>query len=102
MLVLCGSRATSEIPVSSSTYSDLVQVAPPSVVLKTPRSGFGPHRSPRAATYAMLGSVGWTTMRPMWRVSFSPMCVHVLPASSDLYTPLPHDELCRSLGSPVP
>src|SRR5215469_14510399 len=41
-------------------------------------------------------------MRPMCRVSSSPMCFHVLPPSADLLTPLPHDELCRLLASPVP
>src|ERR1700726_2953450 len=30
------------------------------------------------------------------------MLCHVLPPSSDLYAPSPHDELCRLFGSPVP
>ena len=38
----------------------------------------------------------------MWRVSSSPTCVHVPPASVDLNTPTPHGELCRFAGSPVP
>ena len=33
-------------PVSSSMNLTLFQVLPPSVVLKTPRSGFGPNRWP--------------------------------------------------------
>ncbi len=37
-----GSIAMSEQPVFSSTNSTFVQVAPPSVVLNTPRSGCGP------------------------------------------------------------
>ena len=41
-------------------------------------------------------------MRPMWCVSSSPRCVQVRPASVERYTPLPHGELCRLLGSPVP
>src|SRR6266404_106559 len=38
----------------------------------------------------------------MCRVASSPIFFHVFPASSDLYVPSPHDELCRLLGSPVP
>src|SRR3954471_4740186 len=30
------------------------------------------------------------------------MCVHVVPPSSDRYTPSPQVELCRLFGSPVP
>src|ERR1700724_4327249 len=30
------------------------------------------------------------------------MWCQVLPPSSDLYAPSPHDELCRLFGSPVP
>src|SRR6202030_582855 len=30
------------------------------------------------------------------------MLCHVLPPSSDLYAPSPHDELCRLFGSPDP
>src|ERR1700676_940393 len=30
------------------------------------------------------------------------MFFHVFPPSSDLYTPSPHEELCRLLGSPLP
>jgi len=37
-------------PVSASTYNTLVHVRPPSIVLKTPRSVFDPHRCPPAAT----------------------------------------------------
>src|SRR5713226_1084957 len=46
--------------------------------------------------------MGWITIRPMCCESCRPMFVQVLPASEDLYTPLPHDELCRLFGSPVP
>src|SRR5216684_4277526 len=38
----------------------------------------------------------------MCRVASSPIFFHVFPASSDLYAPSPHDELCRLFGSPVP
>src|SRR3990172_470485 len=78
------------------------QVRPPSVVLNTPRSGFGFHRLPRAATYAMSGLVGCTMTLPMCRVSTSPRWVHVLPASVERYMPLPHEVLWRLFCSPVP
>src|SRR6266850_452463 len=77
-------------------------VAPPSLVLYTPRSGFGPHKCPSAATYTTSEFFGWTTIRPMCRAASSPIFFHVFPPSSDLYTPSPHDELCRLFGSPVP
>src|SRR5258708_10366371 len=35
-------------------------------------------------------------------VAPSPIFCRVFPASSDLYAPSPHDELCRLFGSPVP
>src|SRR6266404_3745942 len=38
----------------------------------------------------------------MCRVASSPIFFQVFPPSSDLYTPSPHDELCRLFGSPVP
>src|SRR6185503_1150994 len=78
------------------------QVLPPSVVLKRPRSGPGPQRSPMAAAHAVVGSVGWTTMRAIVRLSLSPAAVQVAPASVERYTPRPQPELLRSLASPVP
>src|SRR5216683_2957371 len=38
----------------------------------------------------------------MCRVACNPIFFQVFPPSSDLYTPSPHDELCRLFGSPVP
>src|SRR5713226_3530103 len=38
----------------------------------------------------------------MWRVASRPIFFQVLPPSSDLYAPSPHEELWRLLGSPVP
>ena len=38
----------------------------------------------------------------MCRVSSSPTCFHVLPASVDLYTPSPWVTLPRMQASPVP
>ena len=80
----------------------LVHVFPPSIVLKRPRSLFGPNRWPTAATYTMFGFVGCTTTRAIDWVSFRPMLTNVLPASVDLYIPSPNDELCLLFGSPVP
>src|SRR5437667_163469 len=45
-----GSIARSTNPVVSSTNRVLRHVLPPSLVRKTPRSGFGPQRWPSAAT----------------------------------------------------
>src|SRR5256886_5199481 len=99
---LSGSMAMSLTPVSSLIFSTCDQVFPPSTVLYTPRSGFGPHRCPSAATYTISGFFGWITIRPMWRVASSPMFFQVFPPSSDLYAPSPQEELCRLFGSPVP
>src|SRR5215471_2185943 len=52
--------------------------------------------------YAMFGSFGSSTTRPMERVSCRPRYVHVSPPSVERYTPPPHDELCRLFCSPVP
>ena len=89
-------------PVFSSTYSTRSQLAPPSVVLKTPRSSLGPKRCPTAAAYATSGSPGWSAILATWRVSAKPTSVHVRPPSVDLKTPHPYWELCRFCGSPVP
>ena len=45
-----GSSTTSIAPVFGFGPSTLVQCAPPSIDLNTPRSGFGPYGWPRAAT----------------------------------------------------
>ena len=71
-------------PVSSSTLRTWLQESPPSVVLKTPRSGFAPKRWPLAATQATSASSGWAITRAIDCVSRSPTWVKVLPASSDL------------------
>src|SRR5258708_2704406 len=41
-------------------------------------------------------------LRPMCRVTCSPIFFAVFPPSSDLYAPSPEEELCRLFGSPVP
>lgn len=76
-----GSICTSTNPVLLSMNLLFSHVLPPSVVLNSPRSAFGPQKCPTAATYAMSGFFGCTAMRPMWCVSFSPHAVHVLPPS---------------------
>ena len=71
-------------PVFSSTLRTWLQDRPPSVVLKTPRSGLGPKSRPLAATQATSASSGCAMMRAMDCVSRSPMWVKVSPPSSDL------------------
>ena len=68
-------------PVSSSMNLIVFHDFPPSVVLKTPRSGFGPNRCPGYATYTVSGFFGSITMRAIVCVSFNPMFVNVLPPS---------------------
>src|SRR5215467_12900240 len=46
MFELPGSAAMSEHDVCGSTYRTFLHVLPPSTVLKTPRSSFGPHSRP--------------------------------------------------------
>ena len=81
MLLFDGSIAMSVNPVSSSMNLILFHVLPPSVVLKMPRSGFGPNRWPGDATYTVSGFFGSITMRAIVCVSFRPMFVNVLPPS---------------------
>src|SRR5215469_8234383 len=71
-----GSMTTSPAPTRSSYGAaaprTFFHVAPASVVLYSPRSVLGIHRSPTTATYAVLGSVGCTAMRAMALLSLSP------------------------------
>jgi hypothetical protein len=76
--------ASTRPPVESLTKSVFFQVRPPSVVLKIPRSSFGPNGDPSAASQTMFGLVGCTMRLPICPASFSPMNCHVLPASVDL------------------
>ncbi len=50
----------------------------------------------------MSASVGWMRIFEMFWPSLKPTCVHVLPASIDLYTPSPGWILPRMHDSPVP
>ena len=79
-----GSIEMPEHPVFGSTKSDLSHVAPPSLVLYTPRSCCGAVTRPMTHAYTMFGFVGCTMMRPMRPASGRPMFFHVLPASVDL------------------
>src|SRR5258705_13815656 len=81
VLGLFGSIAISVAPVSPFTNRTLCHVLPPSTDLYTPRSLLGPHKWPPAATYTISGFEGCTTTRPIWCVSESPRCTHVVPAS---------------------
>ena len=50
----------------------------------------------------MSGLVGWMRIREIACEPEKPMCVHVLPASVDLYTPSPGMMLPRMQASPMP
>ena len=89
-------------PVWSFRNRTLRHVAPPSVLLKMPRSSFGTPCWPNAATYTMSAFVGWTRIFEMFCASLKPMCFHDLPASVDLYMPSPGMMLPRMHDSPVP
>src|SRR4051812_30173686 len=97
-----GDVARSLAPVSSSTYNTRFHVAPPSVVLYTPRSPPAPNSGPVAATSTVLSFDGSIRMRPMCFESRSPTLVNVFPPSVDLKTPSPHEVLCRLFDSPEP
>src|SRR5918912_1381909 len=102
MFGLCGSSFTSTTPVSLLMNRTRSHDFPPSLVLYRPRSSFGPHRWPSAATYTMFGLRGSISISPMWWVSAKPMDVHESPPSVDLNTPAPHEEVFRLFASPVP
>jgi hypothetical protein len=83
-LLFDGSIAMSVKPVSSSMNLTLFHDLPPSVVLKMPRSGFGPNRCPGDATYTVSGLRGSMTILAMVCVSRSPTFVNVFPPSAVL------------------
>src|SRR6185437_4919241 len=70
--------------------------------LEAPRSAFGPHRCPSAATYTVFGSLGLMTIFAIDRVSARPMCCHLRPPFVDLCTPLPQSVERDEFFSPVP
>src|ERR1051326_6746113 len=98
---LLGSITISVALVFSSTYSVFVHVLPPSVVMNTPRSAFGPYRWPPTAIHTVFGSRGWTMRRPSVCAFLKPMLLNVYPPSVLLYSPSPYDVVCRLLASPV-
>src|SRR6056297_1427522 len=79
-----GSITKSATPVLLFTNNTFSQVSPPSVVLKTPRSGCSPQGEPMAPTYTTSGSVGSIITLWMCLVFSNPMDFHVLPPSKDL------------------
>src|SRR5262249_39076129 len=81
---LFGSITMSLPPVSGLTSSTAFQVAPPSVVLKMPRSPPEDHSGPCAATYTTFELRGSIWMRPMCSDFSRPTRFHVVPASVDL------------------
>src|SRR5207249_10404920 len=88
--------------VCSSDLSTFCQVLPPSAVRYTPRSGFGAHTWPRAATKTMSGLAGTITIWDTWPTSPRPMNCQLLPASGDMKTPRPSTTSFRGFDSPVP
>src|SRR5512133_1635620 len=99
---LLGSITSSIAPVESLRKRTFFQVLPPSVVLKTPRSGFVPQTCPSAATYATSPLRGSMRKREICCVSFRPIDVHVFPASVVFHTPSPYETLPRIGYSPPP
>src|SRR5205809_6006132 len=63
--------------VLSSRKSTFFQLLPPSVLLKTPRSGLAAECFPNAATKTMFGSVGWIRIFEMFSLDANPTFVHV-------------------------
>src|SRR5262249_37597631 len=96
------SNARSMAPTSSLLNKTFCHVAPPSRERNTPRSGLAPYAWPSAATNTTLGFLGSTNTRPIWRVPSRPRWDQVLPASIDLYMPLPYEICDRMSASPVP
>lgn len=90
------------MPVLSLMKSTRCHVAPPSAVLNSPRSPPAENSGPCAATYTTSELRGSITMRPICSELASPMRLHVLPASADLYNPSPKCALRWLLFSPVP
>src|ERR1019366_5711323 len=77
-------------PVRLSTYSVFFQVLPPSVLRYSPRLSLATWAFPSTAAITRFGSLGSTRMPGICLPSSNPgRCCHVLPASVDLYIPLP-------------
>ena len=101
-----GSEHRSTTPSVSSFESTLLQVFPPSVVLKMPRLavraafGSGSHRMPipmeLPPTTTTSGFCGSTTTAWISGTSCKPTFFQVWPASSDRYSPRPGRLLARS------
>src|SRR5688572_15638702 len=101
-LGFAGLIASTRAPVELLTKRVFFHVLPPSIVLNSPRSSFGPKGEPSAATQTMSGFVGWTITLPICPASGSPVNCHVRPASTDLYTPRPMITLLLMAALPVP
>src|SRR6185295_10345230 len=71
MFELFGSIVTWTAPVFSSLYKTLSHVLPPSVVLYTPRSSFGPYGCPSAATKTLFSFLGSISRPPICCASFN-------------------------------
>src|SRR6266516_1250949 len=93
-----GSSTRSVTPVESLRNSTLCHDLPPSVLLYTPRSAFGPNACPCAPTHTMSGFAGCTRTREICCVSARPTNCHFLPPSVVLNTPPPVVPIQYSFG----
>jgi len=80
---LPGCMTRSEAPVWSSTKRTFFQLAPPSVVRKTPRVAFGFQTLPSTATKTVFGSCGSISTFEICPASPSPMKRQEAPASDE-------------------
>src|SRR5437868_7943643 len=99
---LLGSMINELTPVVWSTYKTFCQDLPPSMVRKTPRSGFGPQPCPMAPTKTMSELFGSITILEICPTSFNPMNRQLAPPSGERKTPCPVETSLRMLDSPVP
>ena len=74
-----------EHPVEAlAPFNTFVHVAPPSVVLYTPRSSLSLQSLPGTHTYTVFGSFGSMRILAMRSDSLSPRLVQLSPPSTDL------------------
>src|SRR5439155_7498076 len=98
--IICGrsnAYSRSRVPFVFSGFRTFVHVLPPSVLRYTPWPLC--RASPCVDASTRFGSFGSTTILCILTVSSRPICVHVLPASIDLYMPSPDEPPTES---PVP
>ena len=90
------------IPNQSEINKTFSQLLPPFKLLNTPLSELGSNGCPIAATKTIFGLLGCISTAPIRPEFCKPTFFHVLPASFDLYTPLPTITFDRIPSEPVP